>query len=603
MTQDTEVLGDFFDYIWHDTEGAVYLPHDNAGDMDLKKVVFQWPRQRKAVIDYVLKHAAQGDNVFYGPGLYDPAEPRGAGQKDNFLASHVLWVDFDGNAPTDWSEQPIPEPDMRNRSSLPGHEHVYWQLDEPITDPATLEDRNRALAYSLDADTSGWDANQILRPINTPNFPSALKISRGERSTVEQVVNLQWVDNAHDLEEFGAITSAKQLIANTLAVGDLPDISDVIALNKWTPEFWEKFQVTQEDLSTPEAKRKGGRSAAMQELAYLGAEQGFSDEQIMAVLQNADTRWEKYLYRHNRERLLVDIVNRARQKHGYLTGSDLTFAGLEGSAEEATDGPLVYGFNDFVESEFHIEWVYEGLLAEEGYGFITGFPGVGKTQYGIQMSCSLALGTDFLDWKYAQPSPKKVLFLSLEMGEAPMHLFLSTIAESYTPAELNTLNQNFKVFPHGRPLPLDTPEGQRFFEALLSEYQPDMVFIDSLGKVSSKSLTDEEAARTLAHYLMNVKAKYHCGVYMIHHNRKKSNDAQKKDGVELSDVYGSTYLMTDADFVISLRYLTEGAITVDTLKMRLGPEVRPQTLYRDQHLTYHTDHLNFAEGTNDAFGL
>ena len=32
-----------------------------------------------------------------------------------------------------------------------------------------LEDRNRAIAYVMHADTSGWDADQILRPIRTTN--------------------------------------------------------------------------------------------------------------------------------------------------------------------------------------------------------------------------------------------------------------------------------------------------------------------------------------------------------------------------------------------------------------------------------------------------
>jgi hypothetical protein len=81
----------------------------------------------------------------------------------------VLWVDFDGNAPDSWDTLEIPYPSLRVQSSMPGHEHVYWKLEEFLDDIPVLEDRNRSIAYMLKADTSGWDADQILRPIHTIN--------------------------------------------------------------------------------------------------------------------------------------------------------------------------------------------------------------------------------------------------------------------------------------------------------------------------------------------------------------------------------------------------------------------------------------------------
>jgi hypothetical protein len=91
------------------------------------------------------------------------------------LGSWVLWVDFDGNAPAEWSKEPIegqvfvPPPSAIIQSSIPGHEHCYWRLDEFLTNTSKLEDRNRSLAYVLKADTSGWDRDQVLRPPHTIN--------------------------------------------------------------------------------------------------------------------------------------------------------------------------------------------------------------------------------------------------------------------------------------------------------------------------------------------------------------------------------------------------------------------------------------------------
>lgn len=163
----TDELGEFFDYIWGDTEGFVYLPVQPApyGPKDWKGVMFQWPKQRAGVIRHVLANAATDSNVFYSPAIFKSASPK----KDAVLGSWVLWADFDGNAPHNWGDHAVPRPTLIVQSSLEGHEHCYWRLAEFLADIPTIEDRNRSLAYILGADTSGWDADQILRPIHTIN--------------------------------------------------------------------------------------------------------------------------------------------------------------------------------------------------------------------------------------------------------------------------------------------------------------------------------------------------------------------------------------------------------------------------------------------------
>lgn len=168
-------LREFFNYIWGEEPVGtratfVYLPVLYDGVMH--GYMFEWPRQREAVIRHVLKWAAtEAANAFYSPALFKAANP----QKSNVLGSHVLWVDFDGNAPEVWSMKPVdgkifvPPPTLIVQSSIPGHEHCYWKLDDFLNNVSMLEDRNRGLAYTMRADTSGWDADQILRPPRTIN--------------------------------------------------------------------------------------------------------------------------------------------------------------------------------------------------------------------------------------------------------------------------------------------------------------------------------------------------------------------------------------------------------------------------------------------------
>lgn len=171
----TQELNDFFEYIWADTDGYVYVPvqPEPYGPTDWHGFMFQWPRQKAAVVRHVLKHAASNANVFFSPAVFSTASPK----KDAVLGSWVLWADFDGNAPDDWATLEVPAPTLIVQSSLPGHEHCYWRLDEFVTDIALLEDRNRSIAYTLQADTSGWDADQILRPIHTINRKRNLPVT------------------------------------------------------------------------------------------------------------------------------------------------------------------------------------------------------------------------------------------------------------------------------------------------------------------------------------------------------------------------------------------------------------------------------------------
>ena len=174
MTDATTELKEFYNYIWGAESPStnptfVYLPVEHEGKWT--PFMFEWPRQREGVVRHTLKWSAIKANVFYSPAVFKAANPA----KENVLGSWVLWVDFDGNAPDGWLEEPeegkifIPPPTLIVQSSIEKHEHCYWKLEKFVDDIEALEDRNRALAYVMHADTSGWDADQILRPIRTTN--------------------------------------------------------------------------------------------------------------------------------------------------------------------------------------------------------------------------------------------------------------------------------------------------------------------------------------------------------------------------------------------------------------------------------------------------
>lgn len=389
---------------------------------------------------------------------------------------------------------------------------------------------------------------------------------------------------SYNLSDFGHIVSAKQLVTADLTVGSLPTVEEVKTLARWTKDMLDLYGVQREFAQSADFDR----SSALTRMAYSGAECGWTDPQILSVLIDLDNRWQKYSERRDRDsRYLIPILNRARQKHGYTPLIDMDVSRLGKDLASADDSVLVYGAQDFVDADFPIDWTLDQLLAQGGIGLVVGYAGTGKTQACLQMAAHMALGLPrFLKWDNIG-SKKKVLFLSLEMGKAPFHHFMELIVQSYD--DRHVLNKNLLLAPLGTPLPLDTPEGQKFLNNLLDEFMPDVIFIDSLQKVVSKELTDELAVKSLFHYLSGVRAKYKCSMLIIHHNRKRANDAQKKGGVELSDVYGSTYITTDVDFVLSLRMDSPSILSVDMLKNRLGKTMDTFEMVRDDKLYFSVD--------------
>ena len=570
-----EGLSSFFDFVWgSENEGYVYLPTKDRDD-SWHKVMFPWPVGKNAVINHVLESTAASKDVYFSPALFSTTKPI----KENFLGSHVLWADFDGSAPEDWTpETPssqgeaarppaVPAPSLRIQSSTEDHQHVYWHLDEFCTDINFIEEKNRAIAYTLGADTSGWDANQVLRPPHTTNYKHDIPVVVAEER-----------EEHYPRTRFDFLKAAKQLVSETLSIDALVPVEDILANYPWDKETYALF--------TNNNQPDGYRSTALMAIGYFGAEQGMTDEEIFSLLVDADNRWGKFVKRSDRVKRLSDIVNRARQKHPVPITSE-TFAGLLGTTSTdkiEVDVRYVYGFEDFLNADFRVEWTVDKLIERTGLGLVTAAPGVGKTQISIQFGIHMALGRDFLRWKPLGRS--KVLYLSLEMGKASSKLFLDTISKSYTPEEIQILQRNFQIAPLGESIPLDRPEGKKFMESVLEEYKPNVVIIDSLGKLTGGELSDDTTMRKFFSYIARLRNKFECAFLIIHHNRKGTSDNKKPRNLE--DVFGSQYITSEPDFVVSLwRESGRGnTIEVRELKNRLATQREPFEIERVEHLAF-----------------
>jgi hypothetical protein len=380
-----EGLMQFFDKIWGDVEGLVYLARNygTKKEPDWRKAFFKWHTDngKRILIDTILTANAQGAEVYYSPAIWSTSKIN----KESFKGSRVLWADFDGNAP-EWgtsetigsaegTSEAVPgPPTIEVQSSAEGHKHIYWRLDEFCTDLNFIQNTNRAIAYQYGADTSGWDVEQVLRP------PFTINHKRGMPVLVDR-----FDDTEYPLQGFKGFKPVVQLVKDTIVAEDLPDPVVVIAKYTWDPDTSE--------LLNREVVPEGSRSSALSRIAYYCAERGMSDSESYTILFWLDEKWGKFKHRNDRTKRLLDLVNKARQKYPHGL-DDTTFAALQAAPEpRKIDESLHYNGLDSLYTEFKIDWVFEDFILENGVTVIASPGGIGKTQLTMQMAKSAATGS------------------------------------------------------------------------------------------------------------------------------------------------------------------------------------------------------------------
>ena len=584
MTAPQEELEKFFDFMWGDISGFVYLPTKSSTHA-WKKKMYEWPAHKNFIIQHVMTSSAAGLDVYFSPAIFKEA---GNVQKENIKGSNVLWCEFDGKAPEDWTTPPIDHasteapaaqegvpgpPSLVVQSSTEDRQHVYWKLDEFTTELDFIESSNRAIAYRYGSDASGWDGNQVLRPPRTRNYKRDLPVLL---STVSGLV--------YKAEQFTHFPRIKDLVRDSILDSSIPDPLVVIGKYTWGADTLELVQ----NPDVPD----GRRGRAMMRIGYHCAEIGMEPSEIYSILLYVDDKWEKYKFRNDRKARLLEIVNKAKSKYPHKIEDD-EYAGLLSSKEPVETGTrLVWGFKDILAAEFKVNWIVKNLITDHGFGLVTGLPNVGKTQFALQLAMHTSIGQSFLHWESMRPH--KVMMLSLEMWAAELKLFLATMARKFSPQELDLLQEYFHVLPLGNPIPLTSAEGRAFIEAQIEEHQPQGLIIDSLQKVHLESLTDDEKVRHTNRYLNALRSKYGVYITIIHHNRKAQGDNKRPK--ELSDVYGSQFITADVDWVIGLwedePVKEPGKISVSHLKNRLGKKKAPFFVQRTEELSFNfvTEH-------------
>lgn len=168
----------------------------------------------------------QAHDIWFSPAL----RKRKGTEKDDVLGTVALWVDVDG----EFEGSSLP-PSIIVRS---GHGwHLYWLLDEPITDLDLVEQLNKIMIKDVPNSDSGcWNCNRILRvPYTTNNkfkdapVPVELKHHSNIRYSVADIRAIAKLSDQTRLQiRTGALNKNKASGKNTRSERDFAVIMDLV---------------------------------------------------------------------------------------------------------------------------------------------------------------------------------------------------------------------------------------------------------------------------------------------------------------------------------------------------------------------------------------
>lgn len=500
-------LEKFAETLYGKQSGYVYVATKQK-DLSWNQEFFNWPFAKQKIFDYIRTSSLEAD-VYMSPVLYTDK----SGKKEAIKNSSVVWIEFDGNQEVSFKD--IPEPSIIVQTSASTRLHCYWVLDAPLQGSA-VEDINRRLTYHLDADFSGWDSSQVLRPPETTNY----KYQQGKPVTLISLNDNKFSPSVFD--------KAPKLAAPPT----------VIVYNELIPEGDLKIPAELQSRVFKEITPVGSRSTFLMNSAYLLAEAGLEPLEIISALYIIDCRIKKFVGRSDQLLRLSEITSLAKLRSEKV--------------ESESYSPL-----EIINHELDLDWYLDGWLHSQGMMILSGPPGIGKTQFALNMAYCLATATQLVGKSVTVRL--KVAVISLEMDVVEMKYIFALQANEYE--HKLVWDQNVRVFTYEEGS-LDS------YERDIKAYQPDVVIIDSLSELASDDLNESEARRIMR-WFKKIRRTYDCGIIAIHHNRKAS-DSNKKPR-RLSDLYGSFIFAKLSESVISL-WQDEGAshLEVDTLKVRFG---------------------------------
>jgi hypothetical protein len=524
-------------------EGLVYSPVksnelDERGERKWKSNWFNYPAERSLLVEHITNSTTDGD-VYISPAIYSEKKPK----KPYIKKVQTVWVEFDGQATID--PKAAPEPTMMVQTSSDTHVHCYWRV-EP-TNATSVEDINRRLTYYLEADYSGWDPTQLLRPPGTFNYkrslPVVLSHNSGEFFTAAR---------------FDFVPKVAAPPSADVTVETLLKVSDILNSHQLPAKLVKMVK--------KESPVEPHRSSFLARLANELAEENLTHVEIVSLLKEADGRIKKYSDRSDQLLRLSQIADYALLKH------------------EAGSEIIIYSPEAILKHVDSLSWIIPNYLHTTGLMMISSAPGVGKTQLMFQLAHCLASGERWLG--YQAPAIQRPFFFSLEMDVRSLKYIMENHSHEWPGG------------PVYFPVIDEAADSLVIYENLIAEHEPTVLIIDSLTELFDDTADNAQAeARRVMKWTRKIRRRYGVAIILIHHNRKATEGNKKPKG--LADLAGSFQFGKEADTVLQLWEESTGRIELSGVKVRFGPK-SAFYINRNEHLWFERDNEGSRKSSTDS---
>lgn len=402
-------------------------------------------------IDAATNKAAQlnekNTNTYFIPAILNPdIAPFGRASDTDIYATNVLWLDIDEAHDAEQLKALYAHcpPNLAVKTATIPHRriHLYWKLDEPITDHDTIREALAGLIQNLKGDPAAVNPSRLMRVAGTVNYPNPKKKAEGR---VNELVTLHFLDKdkRYNIEQIMAAYPVRDYVSMNKTI----ESSGVITRNISQNPFSEPLVDDGRDLYMSHMVFAAIVSLTQANGAWPTAQEVFDDVWPIYSRKVAarggrsldqDGRGQKALAQKIRSKLR-QFINGGMARYGFNTLEETVFkkskedsAGKSGKTEENQENkkqeefetfeddikfsepkklPLLFA-SDITAITDTTDFV-QGLLCEKQFSVIYGPSNCGKTFFMLDLAMHVALGRK---WRNKAVEQGGVIYAALEGG-------------------------------------------------------------------------------------------------------------------------------------------------------------------------------------------
>lgn len=434
---------------------------------------FKWPVKQEELEEFIDKYPSHKYNHYFCPTPF--MNPRR--KKSYVIGSKLLWADLDHVNPRSCEFKP----QIAWKSSDERYASL-WILDDFY--PADIiEQRNKAMSYSIGADRGGWDLTQILRVPGTLNH----------KYEPSQRVKTLWFKKD---EEF--------------KLEDLPEhVYENLDAREVLKEYKAKIKPSTLRLLTSKRATEGKRSEVIWKINNELAEQGINAHVRFSLLKGSV--WNKFAGRNDEDTQLMREIEKVE------SANVLTLD------EEEEEKPKVVRLSSVQAEE--VDWLWYPYLPLGKVSLLEGDPGLGKSWFTMALASYISQGKKLPGNK--ERIKGKVLLMSAEDG----------LGDTIRP-RLDILDGDVKsIYAYATPVFLDE-DGFAEVEEEIEKIKPLLVIIDPIvAYMGAKvDLFRANETREIMSGLGQIAEKYKCTIIAVRHLTKGGKDKSIYRGVGSIDI-------------------------------------------------------------------